>query len=250
MKFKSILTLLLTIGLLAGCMKEALAQTASNPNSFTTAQITALLNSGFIHVGVPVAINGTTFLVTTNGDGTINTAITSGAGSITFTPPQTPGAAIDQAQQWINENNPTNATYYGTNDIEIDLYAIYLQDNGQALIALSAAKYGLIKQVPELAPEAELFQGNQQGKQSTAGADVMVDYRKPIGDVAVIVGAGGGYDNWSGKVMATVKVQVEYRENKHLGQFVGVRYNFEGIKNNSANSIAGLGVQGGVSYSF
>lgn len=248
MKFNKWCLGLLTVFSLALMPVTGRAQTNA---TLPASQIESLLGNGFLKVGEPLNINGTSYLATTNASGGYTFTITKGESSLSFTPPTTAQGALDQAQTWINENNPTNITFYGTNDIEISLEAAYMQDSGSALIGLTAGKYGLIKPFPQIGVEAELFQGTLNGKQSTAGAVANLTYRKPIGDVAVTAALGAGYDNWSQKLVIDAKAEVEYRLNPHLSSFVDVRYNYEGIKAaNDASSIGGLGIGGGVRYSF
>lgn len=236
------------IGLTCGVLAQA---AFGQTNNLNINQIEALLSAGIVQVGVPATINGETFVVTTNSSGGYTFTVSGPSGALTFTPPTTAGGAAQQVSTWINENNPTNSVYYGTNDLEISLSAVYLQDSGIALIDVSLEKYGLIKPVPQLGGAVELFQGTgASGQQSTAAADAVLDYRKVIGNVAVTAGAGGGYDNWSGKPFQVTRAEVEYRTSKNLSAFVGMRYNLEGFKTSTAHSISGLGIGGGIKYAF
>ena len=226
--------------------------TAVRAQTIDAAQISSLLSQGVIKVGTTNTINGVSFVANTNAQGIFTFTILSQSGSVTYMPPTTPQGALNQAQQWIGENVASNADYYGANDIEARLGACYLQNSGQALIAIALEKYGLVKSVPQIGVGIDLYQGTKQGVQSTAGADATLDYRKVIGDVAAEFEGGYGYDNWLNKTFGTAKALVEYRSNAHIGAYVGLSYNYEGVNVStvSGDNIAGLGVIGGVTYSF
>ena len=225
---------------------------AAQAQTIDATQISALISQGVIKVGTTNTINGVSFVANTNASGGYSFAIISQNGSVSYTPPTTPGGALNQAGQWIGENNPTNADYYGTNDIEAKLGACYLQNSGEALIDIALDKYGLISSVPQFGVGLDLYQGTKQGVQSTAGADGTIGYRKVIGDVAAEFDAGGGYDNWANKAFGVAKASVEYRSNAHIGAYVGLSYQYEGVNvpTVAGANIAGLGVIGGVTYSF
>ena len=210
--------------------------------------IAALLNDQVIKIGQPATINGETFTVTTNEAGNFIVTVSGATGSITVTPPTTPAQAFQQAGAMINENNPTNATFYGTNEIVARVGAVYLQNSGQAVIEIGVEKYGLLKSMPQIGVGGALFQGNKNGQSGTAGACAFADYRKIIGDVSAQFGAGGGYDNWNSTFMGVVKADVELRQNAHLGEYVGVGYAIEPGNSNSGKG--GLMVRGGVNYAF
>lgn len=226
------------------------AQTQANTISAST--ITSLLNDGLIKIGVPTTINGVTFVVSTNVTGGYLFSVSSPNGALEFTPPTTEAGALNQAGQWIGANNPTNASYYGTNDITIRLGADYLQDSGTALIDIGVEKYGLIKSQPNLYVAGDLYQGTKSGVQSTAAFDAKIGYRKVIGDVAAGFDVGAGYDLWSGEGYVTGNVKVEYRQNAHLGEFVQLGYNqeFGHSGDSSGINVGGLGVKGGITYTF
>jgi hypothetical protein len=225
---------------------------AAQAQTIDATQISALLSQGVIKVGTANTINGVSFIATTNASGGYSFQIISQSGSVSYTPPTAPGGALNQASQWINANQSTNADYYGTNDIEAKLGALYLQNSGQALIDIAVTKYGLIKSMPQFGVGVDLLQGNKSGVQSTAGADGTIGYRKVIGDVAAEFDAGGGYDNWAKKPCGLAKALVEYRSSNHLGAYVGLSYFYEGmnVSTVAGDNIAGLGVVGGVTYSF
>ncbi len=249
------ITSILVAAALAGAVFTASGQATTNAININQVQslIQTALSQGIISVGSTQSFGQYTVLVTTNGPGgSYNFDVVTPQGHINFSPPTTVGGGIQQAGQWINENNPTNITYYGTNDIEVELGARYVQDNGQALIAVSIQKFGLIKSVPEISLGADLYQGTKAGVQSTAGFDGFIGYRKPIGDVAWFGEIGAGYDNWGDSAFGIAKAGVEYRQNAHLGAFVALDYAYEGTTKNAAGAvnISGLGVDGGISYSF
>lgn len=234
------------------CITPAGAQTVPVANINLTS-ITALLNNGIITVGEPFTLKGVTVLVTTNDAGNFVIAVQTPAGTVTNTPPTTLGGAVTTAEQYIAANNPANKSFYGTNEIVGRVGAVYLQNSGQAVVELGVEKYGLLKSLPQIGVGAAVFQGNNQGKSGTAGAVAFVDYRKIIGDVSAQIGVGGGYDNWNESAMAVVKVDVELRQNAHLGEYVGVGYALEkdAFGGNSAKANkGGLMVRGGVNYSF
>lgn len=245
MKFTK--TLLLAACVLACGLFTARAQTLS------ATSITALLKDGVITIGQPVTIKGQTFIVNTNSDGIYVITTIGVNGSATVTPPTTPQEALQQAQALIAANNPTNSTFYGTNELVARVGAVYLQNSGQAVIEIGIEKYGLMKSMPQLGLGAALFQGNNNGKSGTAGACGFVDYRKIIGDVSAQVGIGGGYDNWNASAMGVVKADVELRQNNHIGEFVGVGYALEKAAfggNSATANKGGLMVRGGVNYAF
>jgi hypothetical protein len=242
---KYLITIIAAVGLVA----TAPAQTNLN---FST--VTALLNNGIITIGQPFTVNGVTALVTTNAAGNMVISVNSPNGSLTTTPPTTVAGALSTAEQYVNANNPTNASFYGTNELVARVGAVYLQNSGQAVVELGAEKYGLFKSVPQIGLGAALFQGNSTGKSGTAGACGFMDYRKIIGDVSAQIGIGGGYDNWNSSAMGVVKMDVEYRQNAHLGEYVGVGYAVEkgtfGASGGADPNKGGLMVRGGINYAF
>lgn len=238
-----------TIGLAVALAIGACTAVRAQTNTISASSITSLLNDGLVKLGVPTTINGVTFVVSTNSTGGYLFSVSSPNGALEFAPPTTEAGAINQAGQWIGENNPTNASYYGTNDITIRLGADYLQDSGTALIDIGVEKYGLLKSQPNIYVAADLYQGTKSGVQSTAAFDCKIGYRKIIGDVAAGFDAGGGYDLWSGEGYLTGNVKVEYRQNAHLGEYVQLGYNYEFGSPAGAN-VGGLGVKGGITYTF
>jgi hypothetical protein len=244
-------TLGLAAALVIGSCSAVRAQTvAPAPNTISVTSIQSLLADGVVKIGVPTTINGVTFVVSTNTAGNYVFSIAGPNGALEYTPPTTTSGAINQAGQWIGENNPTNASYYGTNDITVRLGADYLQDNGSALIDIAVEKYGLIKSEPNLFAGADLYQGTRSGAQSTAGFDAVIGYRKVIGDVAAEFSGGGGYDVWAQRGFGIANVMVEYRQNAHLGEYVALSYLYEGSVPSGEADMNGLGVKGGISYTF
>lgn len=233
MKFKSILTLLLTIGLLAGCMKEARAQTASS-----------LLNNIPPIIGTPVTYQGQTFLVSTNASGGLQVYTYGVNGTNVVTVPATADQAFEVANAWIRANNPANITYYGSNEITARIGGGYLQNSGQAVAVIALDKYGTFGW-SNVGFGAGVLQGNNAGKSGTAGAYGEAVYRRPIGDVAAIAGVGGGWDNWNGKPFVMLKAGLEYRQNAHLGEFLDAIYAYEGNEEDR-----GLIIMAGVTYAF
>lgn len=210
--------------------------------------VLALLNNGIITIGQPTTINGVTWLVTTNLQGNYVIMVNSPTGGITNTPPTTTGGVISQAQQMIADNNPANTNYYGPNELVVRMSADYLQNSGQAVVEIGVEKYGWVN--PNVGFGAAIFQGNSADKSGTAGACGFIDYRKIIGDVSVQIGAGGGYDNWNKSWMVVAKADVELRQNKHFGEFVGFGYALEKDAFNGSSNKGGTIVRGGVNYSF
>jgi len=237
---------LILIAALSLCILSAHAQVIS------VASIQTLLKDGIITIGQPATVNGQTFLVTTNSSGGYNIQTTGPSGNLSVAPPTTPAAALATAQQYVNENNPTNSDFYGTNELVARVGAVYLQNYGQSVIEIGVEKYGLLPSAPQLGIGGALFQGNRNGSSATAGGCGFIDYRKIIGDVSAQIGGGGGYDNWSQQPMALVKLDIEYRQNKHLGEYVGIAYGLEkGFSNaSSAGTGGGLMVRGGINYAF
>lgn len=225
----------------------ASAQTNSNPISFSTIQ--SLLDQHLIQYGQPVTLAGQSFVVTTNASGGLNIATYGVGGSASFTPPSTPTMAAADAQQFIANNNPTNRDFYSPSEVVGRLGAVYLQNSGAAVVEIGVEKYGLLSTNVPIGVGAALFQGNQAGKSGTAGAVAFADYRRIIGDVSFQVGAGGGWNNWDDALMGVVKADVEYRQNAHIGEYVGVGYAIEpGDWKNSSKG--GLMVRGGINYAF
>lgn len=239
---KKLIKQIIGIAAILSAVISAQAQT-----NLSSTSITSLLKDGVITIGQPVTIKGQTFTVNTNSDG-IYVITTSGVGgSATVTPPTTTSEALSQAQAMIAANNPTNFSYYGTNELVARVGAVYLQNSGESVVEIGVEKYGLLKPAPQLGLGAALFQGNKSGQSGTAGAAGFVDYRKIIGDVSAQVGIGGGYDNWNSAYMGVIKADVELRQNKHIGEYVGVGY---ALEPSNINSRGGLMIRGGINYAF
>lgn len=207
--------------------------------------------------GTPITINGQTLLIATNASGGY-TVVTYGAyGTNSFTPPNTLGGVVAFTQNAVQNNNPENIGYYSTNgEWDVSLGAAYAQNSGAAAVQLAIERYGVIPSWPNASLGLAVLEGNQNGQNGTAAGYGFIDYRHPIGDVALIVGLGGGYDNFTGKPMAIAKAEVEYRQNKHLGEFAGVGYDFEGLGTTKSqtgatlNNPSGLVVAGGIRCAF
>jgi hypothetical protein len=232
--------------LVAAAFMLAIGFTAQ-AQTLSLSSIQSLFKDGVITIGQPVTIKGQTFLVTTNADGSYVIFTTGIGGTATVTPPTTPAEALSQAQAMVAANNPTNASYYGTNELVGRVGAAYLQNSGQAVVEIGVEKYGLLKVMPQIGVGAALFQGNKSGQSGTAGAVGFADYRKVIGDVSAQVGVGGGYDNWNNDFMGVVKADIELRQNSHVGEYVGVGY---ALEPGHLNDRGGLIVRGGVNYAF
>jgi hypothetical protein len=237
------------------CVFSCAAHAQTN-GPLNTATITALLNQQLITLGQPATINGQTFIVTTNASGGYTVTTTGPNGALTVTPATTLSGALSTAEQYVNANNPTNANYYGTNEIVVSVGAVYLQNSGQAAVDIGIQKYGLLSAWPNFSVGADLYQGNKSGQSGTAGGAGWIGYRKIIGDVSAQVDVGGGYDNWNATGFAAARVEVEYRQNPHLAEYVGVGYALEGTAfskttatQSSANA-GGLIVGGGIRYAF
>ncbi|MDE2104203.1 MAG: hypothetical protein KGL39_43605 [Patescibacteria group bacterium] len=205
-----------------------------------------LQNNTLIRIGVPFTVNGNqTFLLTTNGGG-LYTITTSGPGGTnSFTPPNNEATFLQTGQTWVSGNNPANIGYFGTNEIDCRVGAMYLQNSGQAVAVLSIQKYGLFGW-SNFGIGAGVLEGNNNGKQGTAGFYGEADYRKPIGDVAVVGGIIGGYDNWNSAAFGGAKVGLEYRQSAHLGEWIDVVCVGENTPDNSTPFLIG----GGITYAF
>jgi hypothetical protein len=225
----------------------AMCGLAAQAQSLSLSSIQSMLKDGVITIGQPVTIKGQTLLVTTNTDGTYAIFTSGVGGTATVTPPTTTAEALSQAQAMVAANNPTNSSYYGTNELVARVGAVYLQNSGESVVEIGIEKYGLLKPMPQLGIGAALFQGNKGGQSGTAGAAGFVDYRKIIGDVSAQVGIGGGYDNWNSAYMGVIKADVELRQNHHIGEYVGVGY---AVEPSNINSRGGLMVRGGINYAF
>jgi hypothetical protein len=207
--------------------------------------------------GTPITIDGQTLLIATNASGGY-TVVTYGTyGATNFTPPTTLGGVGTFVQNAVENNNAANISYYSTNgEWDVSLGAAYAQNSGNAAVQLSIEKYGIIKAWPQASLGLAVLEGNQNGQNGTAAGYGFVDYRKPIGDVAFIFGGGGGYDNFTGKPMLILKGEVEYRQNKHIGEFAGAGYDLEGFGKtktqvgSSVSNPSGLVVAGGIRCAF
>jgi hypothetical protein len=229
---------------------------------------TAIINNGQITFGgitfqvpaivnTPITINGQTLLITTNASGGYTVSTSGPAGTNSFTPPTTMADAVAFAKSAVENNNPANISYYSTNgEWDLSVGGVFAQNSGQAAAQLSIERYGLIKAWPQFALGSAVLEGNQAGQNGTAAAYGFIDYRHPIGDVAFSFGVGGGYDNYTSKPMGIAKIEVEYRQNRHLGEFVGVGYDFEGFGNTKTavgttiSNPSGLIIGGGIRYAF
>jgi hypothetical protein len=239
-------SLLLTAALAALLsLGSAIAQSASVPVIPVLAQ-----------PGQPFSVNGQTFVFTTNDSGGIIITTTGPAGSNTVVAPVNSSELLARVREIVNENNPANIGYYGSNDLVFSVAGVFAQNSGQAAAQLSIEKFGLLKSIPQIGVGAAVLEGNQNGVNGTAAAYAFADYRKPIGDVAFSFGLGAGYDNYTSRPMGIARVEVEYRQNAHLGEFVGVGYDFEGMQSkvkaadNRAVDPSGLIIGGGIRYSF
>jgi len=204
------------------------------------------LSSLLPQTGQPFTLNGQTFVIETNASGGLTIITTGPAGTNTVTPPTTLAGATSRAEEFVNANNPANISYYSTNgEWDLSVGGVFAQNSGQAAAQLSIERYGVIKSLPNLSLGASVLEGNASGQSGTAGGYGFVDYRRPIGDVAFVAGLGAGYDNYNKSFMGVAKVEVEYRQNRHLGEYVGVGYAFEGIQNDR-----GLMIGGGIRYAF
>jgi hypothetical protein len=203
--------------------------------------------------GTPITYQGQTFLLTetTNAQGQVSYNVyTYGvSGTNTVMVPATLDQAGAVVQQLFQQNNPADIGFYPTNgqaEWEARLGAAYVQNTGQAAASLSVDYYGLFDQA-WLGVGGGILQANStvSSQSGTAGAWAEAVYRKPIGNVAGVIGPIAGYDVWNHKVFGGAKVGLEYRENKNLGEYVDVEYAFE-----SGKSSRGLLVSGGISYAF
>jgi len=197
--------------------------------------------------GQPFTVQGQTFLISTNVDGTLAISTSGPAGTNSVTPPANSAQLLARIEEMVNANNPANISYYGSNEYVLSIGGAFAQNSGQAAAQLSLEKYGLLKRAPNLALGAAVLEGNANGQNGTAGAYAFLDYRRPIGDVAFTAGLGAGWDNYNKAPMGIIKAEVEYRQNKHLGEYVGIGYAFEGLDKNKDR---GLIIGGGIRYAF
>lgn len=232
---------------LIGVAALVLAAVTINAQTISAASVQALLKDGVITYGQPFDVKGQSFVVTTNETGGLNIVSSGPAGSLSVNTPTSASGALAKAEQYVSENNPANKIYYGTNELVARVGACYLQNSGQTVAEIGIEKYGLFKSLPQLGLGGALFQGNDQGKSGTAGACGFIDYRRIIGDVSAQVGVGVGYDNWNASPMGVLKCDVEYRQNAHLGEFVGIGY---AIEPSGVSGDRGLLIRGGINYAF
>lgn len=208
-------------------------------------------------IGTPITVQGQTITIQTNASGDF-TIVTSGPnGTNSITPPHDLSGAMQFVQNAVEKNNPANIGYYPTNgEWVLSVAGVFAQNSGQAAAQLSIEKYGIIPKWANLSLGVAVLEGNQNGQNGTAAAYAFGDYRRPIGDVAFSIGLGGGYDNYTGRPMGIVKIEVEYRSSKNLGEFVGVGYDCEGFGSTKTavgttiSDPSGLTIGGGIRYSF
>jgi hypothetical protein len=198
-------------------------QTGNNPAVLSpSASIGEQIGTIVPNIGQLFTVNGQTFLISTNPSGGLSITTTGPAGTNTVTPPTSLAGAFSRAQEFVNANMPGNIGYYSTNgEWDVSVGGVFAQNSGQAAAQLSIERYGVFKSLPNLSLGAAVLEGNDQGKSGTAGGYVFVDYRRPIGDVAFVAGLGGGYDIYNRSPMGIVKIEIEYRQNKHLGRIRG-----------------------------
>jgi hypothetical protein len=188
---------------------------------------------------------GQSFLISTNSAGQIVVSTFGVQGTNSIVVPTSPAQAEEVASQWIAENNPSETNFYGTNEIDARLGAIYLQSSGQAAAVLSVDKYGTFGWA-NVGFGAGIIQGQDPTKSTgTAAEYAEVVYRKPIGNVAAVGGLVAGYDNWNKEPFVGVKAGLEYRESARLGQFVDVTYSYEPHEESR-----GMTIGGGITYAF
>jgi hypothetical protein len=200
-------------------------------------------------VGQPFAVGSQSFLVTTNDLGQFIIVSTGTAGTITNIPPMNQQDLLNRFTEYVAANNPANSGYYGTNDFNLKVGAIFAQNSGQAFASIGVEKFGLIKSRPEIGFGAAVLEGNASGQNGTAGFYGGILYRRIIGDVAITGGVGGGYDKYNSKPMAVLKLDLEYRHNQHLGEYVGLGYAVE-QRGKGGGADRGLMIGGGIVYAF
>lgn len=234
-------------------MVPARAQTVSvtSTNLLTVLQLVGLssqlANNQLVHVGVPFTMTTSagqqTFLITTNTAG-LYTITTSGAnGDASFTPPSNLNDLLGNGTAWLSANNVANADYYGTNEINFKVGVQYLQNSGEVVSQVGVEFFW-----NKIGIGIGVLQGNKAGQSGTAGFYGDVLYRKVLGDVSVNGGLIFGYDKWNSAMFAGVKTGIEYRQSKHLGEFVDIFYvaEFDPKAGGLSNNDRGLGIGGGV----
>lgn len=237
--------------LLLACFAPPFASRAQNAASLGTINWNGMTLPAI--VGTPITVNGQTLIINTNSSGGYTIMTYGPNGTNSFTPPTTISGAEAFAESAINANNPANIGFYPTNgEWNFSVAGVFAQNSGQAAAQISLEHY--FNQ--NLGLGVAVLEGNQNGMNGTAAAYAYGSYRKPIGDTALIASLGGGYDNYTGKPMGIVKIEVEHRSSAHLGEFVGVAYDFEGLgqtKTAAKTTIqdpSGIIVGGGIRYSF
>lgn len=207
--------------------------------------------------GTPITVNGQTLLIETNASGGYTVSTFGPQGTNSFTPPTSITGVAQFVQNAVQNNNAANIGYYSTNgEWDLSVGGVFAQNSGGAAAQLSLERYGVIKAWPNFGLGAAVLEGNQAGQNGTAAAYAFGDYRHPIGDVAISVGLGAGYDNYTSNPMGVAKVEIEYRQNKHLGEFVGVGYDFEGFgktktaTGGAVSNPSGIIIGGGIRYAF
>lgn len=193
------------------------AAAIATPAAVATPQLlSSLLQNGIVQVNNPFTFNGQTYLVTTNAAGIYTFATSGPSGNASFTPPSTTAGVTAGWQNWWSANNPTNISFYSTNETVVHLGALYDNKQGTALLNISLKKYGWISSQPNLGVGAGVLQGNNGTQSGLAVAYGELTYRKPIGDVAVDGGVVGGYDLFNKSMLAGLRGGLTYRLNPHL----------------------------------
>jgi hypothetical protein len=200
-------------------------------------------------LGATINVNGQSFTLTTNAAGQISGVTTTGpAGNAAVSALTTPTAVANTVAGYVAQNNTNDFGFYGSNDLTAGVGVDYLQNSGQTIADIQIAKYGLLSSLSGLGLEAGVLQGNAGGKQSTAGGYGGMDYRQPIGSVAAHVGADVLWDQWSGQAGGVAHALVELRQNPHLGESAGVK--FEAEPSSSKQNLSGLWLVAQINYSF
>lgn len=208
----------------------------------------SLADNSLVKIGTPFTLTtpqgSQSFLISTNAAGLYTISTSGPAGTNSITPPSGLNGFIQQGTSWVNANDPLNITYYSTNEIDARVGVMYLQNSGQAAAVISLQKYGLFG-AANIGIGGGILEGNNAGKQGTAGFYGEIDYRRPIGDVAAVGGLVAGYDNWNSTPFGGVKAGLEYRQSPHLGEWIDVVVAYEQKKSDLPMLIGG-----GITYSF
>lgn len=147
--------------------------------------------------------------------------------------------SVDQAFAHLD----TNVNLFAAQEVELATGGIYSQSTGEGGIALRVTDWGRF--VDHLGVGLETIQGSDQQSPATLASFGFLEYRKPIGNIAGSIFAGGGYDQLNSKPMGVIGARLCYRTTAHVGIWCSV-----GLAIEPSSKDRGLIAGAGLSYSF